>query len=112
MSTLAVVPSAPTGIEVVAAAAGCAAGGDIFPNTGRELAIFTNASGSPINVTIVTPGTLDAHAIADRVVAVGANSTKAIGPLKPGTYNNPTGYVSMTYSTNTGLSVSILQVNP
>ncbi len=112
MAILSVTSASSAGVEVVTAAQACGATGDTFPNSGQEVAIFTNASISSINVTIVTPNTLDAHAIADRVVAVPAGGTVPIGPLKPGAYNNAAGYVAMTYSTETDLSVFVLKVTP
>ncbi len=107
---LTVVPAASAG--VVLATAACAAGGDSFPNTGKEVAFFTNASVADIDVTIATPAEIDARAIASRVVTIAAGETKGIGPLDPGTYNNASGFVAMTYETETDLSVFVLQVTP
>lgn len=58
-------------------------------NSGKEFLHVKNGSGSSINVTVQTPGTVDGQAIADRVVAVGAGAEKMIGPFPPDTYNQP-----------------------
>lgn len=112
MATLTVVPASSAGVEVVAAAAACAAGGDTFANTGQEVVIFTNASVAGIDVTLVTPGTLDGHAISNRVVEIPAASTVAIGPLAPSAYNSDAGFVVMTYETETDLSVKVVKATP
>lgn len=46
-----------------------------------------NGSGASINITIVTPGTVDGNAIADKVVAVPAGADRIIGPFDPRYYN-------------------------
>ncbi len=112
MATLTVVPASSAGVDVIGDAEGCGASGDTFANSGLEVLIFTNAGLTELDVTIITPGTLDAHAIANRVVAVPAESTLAIGPFVPGAYNNAAGYVSMTYESETDLSVLVLKVTP
>jgi hypothetical protein len=50
-----------------------AAGSTFEPKIGRFLRV-KNASGSPINVTLTTPGSVDGLAIPDRVVAVPATT--------------------------------------
>jgi hypothetical protein len=110
MATLTVVPAARAGVEVVAGAAACATAGDQFANSGQELAIFTNASGAPITVTIVTQATRDAQAITDRTVSVTNAMTFAIGPFPVGIYNDANGLVQMTYSTEVGLSVKVIKM--
>ncbi len=112
MATLTVVPASSAGVEVVLASVACAAAGDTFANSGQEVAIFTNASVAPIVVTIATPGLLDGSAIANRTASIPAGGTMPVGPFKVGAYNGTTGYVTMTYATETDLSVFILKVTP
>lgn len=66
------------------------AAGHSYPNSGREF-VHVKTIGTPCNVTIITPGTVDGQAVADRVVALLANSEAMIGPFPPDAYNQPTG---------------------
>ncbi len=112
MATLAVVNAAKSGVEVVAGAAACAAGGDTYPNTGQEIAIITNNSVGTITVTVATPNKLDGHDIADRTVAIAPSTTEVLGPYPPGTYNNASGQVALTYTGVTTLFIKVLKVTP
>lgn len=95
MATLAVQVITRAGI--IPALVAAAAGGDDFPNTGVEFIRVKNASVTALNVTIVTQGTVDGLAIADRVVNIAAGVEKAIGPFPAATYNNAQGRVALTY---------------
>jgi hypothetical protein len=61
-----------------------AAGSTFEPKIGRFLRV-KNASGSPINVTLTTPGSVDGLAIPDRVVAVPATTGDVLIGLGPAT---------------------------
>lgn len=63
--------------------------GDIAECGGGVWMTVNNGSGSPINVTLQTPGTFQDLAIADRVIAVAAGATKDI-PL-PSYLKQPAG---------------------
>lgn len=52
--------------------------GDIADCGGGVYATITNGSGSPITVTLVTPGTSYGLAVADRVISIAAGATKDI----------------------------------
>lgn len=65
---------------------------------------YKNGSGSPITVTLVTPGTIAGLAIADRAVVVGAGDESMVRVGDE--YRNPaTGLCSITYSDVTTLTV-------
>lgn len=82
-----------------------AGGGDSFANTGKEFVVIKNGSGSPITLTVATPGTVDGDlAIADRTATIGAGETRAVGPFPVSTYGET---VNLTYSGVTSLTVSI-----
>ena len=49
-----------------------AAGGDAFANTGKELLVIENGSGSPINLTVVTQQEVDGEAVDDKGIAIPA----------------------------------------
>jgi hypothetical protein len=69
------------------------------PNNGSVRLIITNAAG-PNNVTIVTPGTVDGLAIADRVTALLASKTYVLGPFPTTVYNDGQGRLGFTVSAN------------
>lgn len=112
MAILTVLPASRAGVEVLLAGVPCAVGGDSFPNTGQEIAIFSNSSGAPIDVTIVSQATIGGLAVADQVVAVPASGQRAIGPFPVGIYNDANSRAQMTYSDVTTLAVAILKVTP
>ncbi len=70
-------------------AAGDSANGHSFDNEGHNVFLqVKNADASPINVTIITPGTVDGHAIADLVVSIPATTgDKMIGPFPAAVYD-------------------------
>lgn len=53
--------------------------------------VVNNGSASPINVTIVTGGTMEGHAVADKVIAVPAGALRYIGDLQGSAYAQPSG---------------------
>lgn len=108
MATLTVTDVARTGNLLSGAAA--ASGGDQFVNTGSEFVSVYNADSDSMTVTIETPGTVDDLAIADRTVTVDAGETKLIGPFQKSYYNDSSGYVQLTYSDATGVTVQVFRL--
>ncbi len=111
MATLTVAPADRAGVTLSGAAAATVSG-DAFLNTGREVAVFSNASGSPITITFVSQNTVDGRAVADRTVSIAAGATVAYGPFPGGIYSDTNGLVQMTYSDVTTLTVKVLKVTP
>lgn len=62
------------------------ADGHMFTVTGKEVLILENTTAGSVNVTLVTPATVDGLAVADRVVAVPATSRRVVGKLAKSTY--------------------------
>jgi hypothetical protein len=91
------------------------ADGSRFSNDGKTFLEVANASGDTITVTVETPGTVDGLAIADLEVAVPDGTTKFIGPFPPSLYNqlagSYTGYVYVTYSSATTVTVAAWRLN-
>lgn len=87
-----------------------AGGGDKFENSGRDYLIVRNASGAPVNLTIVTPATTDGLAIADRVVAIGDGETHVLGPWQRDLYNDGDGFVNLTWSSAAGMTLAVIRV--
>lgn len=83
-------------------------GGDkVTPADGTVLHV-KNGGGSSINVTLVTPGTEQGLAIADRVVAVGNGAEKfiALDPI----YRNPAdGLADITWSATTSVTFAVVR---
>lgn len=89
-TNVALIQSTRAGVSIATALATAAASGDgnSFTNDGKQYAIL-EVAGAAVDViaTFVTQTTVDGQAVADRTVAVGANSRKIVGPFPPETYN-------------------------
>lgn len=87
-----------------------AGGGDTVSPSDRTFLWVKNASGSPITVTVVTPGTFKGQALADVAVSVPATTgERLIGPLD-GSLVDTTGVVPITYSGVTSLTVAAVRI--
>ncbi len=88
-----------------------AADPDDFVNTGVEFIHVKNGDASPINLTILTPQTVDGLAVADRVVVIGATDEEMIGPFPTSVYNNTsTNKVTLNYSAVTSVTIAVLKL--
>lgn len=71
---------------------GDAANGHDFNNAGQNVVIhIKNGSGSTVTLTVVTPGTVDGLAVANRDIAIPAGEERIVGPFRKdqyGTGNN------------------------
>lgn len=77
-----------------------------IPGTGDVFLHVKNGSASPINVTVVTGGTLMGEPVSDKVVAVANASEKMIGPFSPALYNQVAdGLVYVDFSAITTVTV-------
>lgn len=90
--------------------AAAAGGGDEFVNTGNEYVEVINGDATEKTVTVVTPGTVDGLAIADRPVVIAAGARAKIGPFPTGTYNNSASKVQLTYSAVTSVTVGVFSL--
>lgn len=91
--------------------AAAAAGGDEFPNTGREILHVKNGSAGSITVTITTPQEIDGVAIADPAVVIVAGAEAVIGPFQPRIFNASDGNVDVGYSAAASVTVGVFQVD-
>jgi len=87
----------------------CANGGDDFVNTGKELLVFKNGSGSQMTLTIATQQTVDGEAVADKTIDVPAGETQLFGPWPTSIYNDSNAKVQLTYSDETSCTVLVIQ---
>ncbi len=84
--------------------------GNSILNTGGNLGVswleVVNGAGSPINVTIKTPGLVRGLAIAEQVIAVANGTRQKIGPFDSASiYNQADGTVHIDYSSVTTITV-------
>ena len=89
--------------------AGDSANGHEFVNDGKTYVEVVNGGGSPIVVTIPTPGSIDGLAIADRTVSVPAGETRKIGPF-PNTYNQSGGLVYIDLDDDTSVTLGAFKL--
>lgn len=79
-------------------------------NDGRVFLHFEKSGLGSCDVTVVTPGSVDGHAIADLVVTVPATTGDVlIGPFPPAVFNSG-GMLSFTLGEITGLTVAVLRL--
>lgn len=94
------------GVDLAAGLVAAAGGGDSFPNTGTELLVIQNTSGSIITVTMVIQSTVDAQTVTSRTFTVAATTgLKIVGPFPTTIYNDTNSRVNLTYSGVTNLKV-------
>lgn len=80
-----------------------------FANDGKKFLHVKNGSAAPINVTIVTPGTVDSLPIPEKVVAVPAGGERFIGPFPASIYNNSADRsVYVDFSAQAGVTYALL----
>jgi hypothetical protein len=82
----------------------------IANKSGNVLLRVSNGSGEATEVTIVTPGTVNGNAIADKVVSVAAGKTKEIGPFAPSTYNNTKKNLEVKFSKTTSIKLEVAEI--
>lgn len=107
MATLTSVKPIFSGVLLGAVAA--SAGGDQFLNDGNVLIYVKNGGGSSINVTVAAPGAPGGLTLTNPVVAVAAGAEKLLGPFDPKYFNSATGFVNLTYSGVTSVTISVIQ---
>lgn len=86
------------------------AGGDKVSCGPGQAIHVKNANAAPTNVTLVTPGTVDALAVADRVVAV-ANATEQFIAVPDFYRNSADGYADITWSVTATVTFAVVRIN-
>ncbi|MFJ8140653.1 hypothetical protein [Streptomyces sp. NPDC096013] len=90
--------------------ASAAAGGDTCLTGAGVVLLVKNGDSASHTVTLVTPGTVNGLAIADRPVPVAAGAMEAI-PVTADYRDPSTGRASITYDAVTSMQVAVLRVN-
>ncbi|HEV8655633.1 MAG TPA: hypothetical protein VGR85_09000 [Candidatus Limnocylindria bacterium] len=79
-----------------------------FPNDGKVFLHVKHGAGGS-NLTLVTAKLYRGRAVADSVIAIGANSEAMIGPFPTELYNDDTGKITGSISEATGFTVAVLR---
>jgi hypothetical protein len=108
MATLTVQDVSTAGLEATYAAA--AGGGDQFANDGKTLIHVKNGSVGDITVTIVSQRACDQGSTHNTAVVVTAAEERFIGPFEVSRYNDASGFVQLTYSGVTSLTIRPMSV--
>jgi hypothetical protein len=108
MATLTAIVPTVAGVSLGSAAA--AGGGDKFLNTGNELLYIKNGGGSTITLTLDAQ-TVSGLTITDPTVSVAAGAEKIVGPFDPRYFCDANGYLNLSYSAVTSVTVAVIQKN-
>ena len=87
-----------------------AAGGDEFPNSGREFIHAKNGATVSQTVTVDSQAACNQGFDHDAAVAIPAGEERMIGPFPKNRFDDATGKVQITYSAVASLTVAIVQV--
>lgn len=90
-----------------------AGGGDAFTPDDRTFLLVTNGGGSPITVTVATPGTELGGQLTrgDSATSVTNGQSRYIGPFPAEYFVDPaTGLAGIAYSAATSVTVAVLRV--
>jgi hypothetical protein len=110
MATLTPTAITPTGV-VEAALVAAAGGGDQFSNDGRTYFKVTNGGGAPITVTVVSQRACDQGTIHSIANSVTNATTEVMGPFDPARFNDASGFVQVTYSAVTTVTVGVFRLS-
>lgn len=112
MATLTAIVPAVTGATLAEVAA--AGGGDKFLNNGRKLLVVNNGDVAPITVTMdaaaTTPVAGGTVAYTDPTNAVAAGARDIMGPFDPRVFNDAQGFVNISYSGVTSVTVAVIDI--
>lgn len=97
------------GAAIAFAAADLVNGNNYLPESGRCL-VFRNAGAGAVNVTIVTPGTVDGLAIPERVVSVPNGSVPFVVPLGMAIDYRSPGMGEVEFTAAAAVDVAVLDV--
>lgn len=106
MATLTATTAAVAGTTFTPASA--AGGGDKFLNYGNERLYIKNGGGGSITLTITPGGTPGGLTITPVTVTVAAGAEKIVGPFNPQYFNDSSGYVNLTYSGVSSVTVAVI----
>ena len=109
MATLSV--QSPTTSGIALSFGSAASGGDQFLNDGKSILLVKNGDSSAKTVTVAGQRTCNQGSTHNAAVSVAAGAQEAIGPFNPAFFNDPNGYVQVTYSAVTSVTVAVVKVS-
>ena len=95
-----------TGLEATYEAA--SADGHYWENTGKEFIHLVNGV-TEGTITIVTPGTVDGHAIADLTVVCTASEERMIGPFPAAVYEDDN-KITFSFDVITDMTLAVIKL--
>jgi hypothetical protein len=111
-ATLSITTMSRSGFDMEAiATAADAAKTDKWLNTGAEFLAIKNAGGSPITLTLTfgVGGIIDGVVPTSKTVSVTNGHTLLVGPFPPSVYNDANGYMIVSYSAVTSVTVAVVK---
>lgn len=84
--------------------------GNAFPSGPGLVLIVNNGSGAEVDVTLVTPLTINGLAVTDRIITIPANESRHIAAENARLYAQPDRTVHVNYEAVTDVTVAVLQV--
>lgn len=105
MATLTAVTPSVSGVSFSPVSA--AAGGDRFLNTGGEVFYVKNAGGGSITVTVDAQSD-GGVSYTDPTITVASGAEKVIGRFDPRKFNDSSGYVNISYSGVSSVTVAVI----
>ncbi|HEY1180249.1 MAG TPA: hypothetical protein VGF17_29175 [Phytomonospora sp.] len=111
MPRTAITPQKATSAGLAPAYEPANASGNSFQLLNGRVLHVKNGSGSPVTVTIPTPGTVDTDlAVADRTIAVPAGAERLIAVGRNPAYRQPGWVAFVDYSAVTSVTVAVFDI--
>lgn len=85
--------------------------GNYFTNNGHQLLVIESTGAGTATLTIATSVTVDAEAVAEKTVAIGAGERHLLGFFPPAWYSDNDGYVQLTYSAVVDIEVAVITLD-
>ena len=98
------------GLDIVYTAAN--ADGNYFTNNGKTVLLVKNGSGGDITVTTDSQVNSNQGYDNDEDAVIGAGDTNSVGSFNKNRFNDSDGYVQVTYSSVTSITVAAVNVYP
>jgi hypothetical protein len=90
LTTTTLTHTTPVSLPATPGTAADTTNGDTYPNGGNAMLLMNNTAGASGTVTVVTPGTVDGLAVADRTYTVPANTIQLVKLPPPASYGTTT----------------------
>lgn len=105
MATMPVLTQTINGIDVATSLAvnEIEGAGDVLPNDGTTIVVFSGQSGQVLTITAVSQKKVQGLTLSDPAMTLAGDGFGIFGPFDPSVYNNTDGNVEFTYS---GLDLS------